>query len=102
MYADIHCHPGTAAYDRVRMADRGKDKLPFDPWHIPQSDLVQQAQGKHTMSYSQCDLAKNTVAGVKLVFAALYPIEKKYFAGVEGGRIGKKMVAEFYRRASAE
>jgi hypothetical protein len=98
MYADIHCHPGTAAYDRMRMADHGKDKTPSDPWGIPQSDLVKQALGKRTIRYSQCDLAKNTAAGVKLLFAALYPIEKKYFSGVEGGRIGKKMVTEFYRR----
>jgi hypothetical protein len=102
MYADIHCHPGTAAYDRARMADHGKDKMPFDPWNIPQSDLVRQVQGKHAVGYSQCDLAKNTIAGVKLQFAALYPIEKKYFAGIDGGRIGMKMVTEFYRRVSGD
>jgi hypothetical protein len=102
MYADIHCHPGTAAYDSLRMGDQGNDMIPFDPWHIPQSDLVRQAQGKRTAGYSQCDLAKDTAAGVKLLFAALYPIEKKYFSGIDGGRIGKKMVAEFYRRVCVD
>jgi hypothetical protein len=97
MYADIHCHPGLSAYDRTRLADRGKDKMPSDPWQIPQSDLTKQSNGKRAFGYSQGDLAKSITAEAKLLFTALSPVEKGFFSGM-GGKVGKKMVAEYYRR----
>lgn len=98
MYADLHCHPAAVAYDETRMAEEGKDKLPFDPWHIPQSDLALQAKGRQPAKYSQCDFAKSTAGGATLLFAALHPIEKGFFCGISGGKMSKKMVGEFYRR----
>ncbi|MEQ8304387.1 MAG: hypothetical protein RIB47_13410 [Cyclobacteriaceae bacterium] len=98
MYADIHCHPAKVAYDSTFMAQDGLDKLPADPWHIPQSNLQDQILGKRAIAYSQCDLAKSTQARVKLMFAALYPIEKGFFYGKPGGRIDKKIMTEYYRR----
>src|SRR6266850_7572723 len=102
MYADLHCHPGAAAYDQTRLAEGGQDKIPFDPWHIPQSNLVNQSKGKRAFGYSQGDLAKSITAGAKLLFTALYPVEKGFFAGLPGGRMGKKKIAEFYRRIQAD
>lgn len=98
MYADLHCHPAAVAYDETRMAEGGKDKLPFDPWHIPQSDLVHQAKATRPAKYSQCDFAKSTAGGATLMFAALHPVEKGFFSGINGGKMSKKMVTEFYRR----
>ncbi len=98
MYADIHCYPGKVAYDTSAMAEDGFDKIPMDPWQIPQSNLKDQAKAKLARDYSQCDLVKSTQARVKLMFASLYPIEKGFFYGINGGRISKKMVGDYFRR----
>ncbi len=102
MYADLHCHPGAVAYDQNRFSGNIKQKLSLDPWHIPQSNLHGQRRGMRATDYSQCDLAKSTKAGVKLMFAALYPIEKGFFAGISGGKMGKKKITEYYRRVATE
>ncbi len=90
--------PAATAYDKARLADRGKDKFPFDPWQIPQSDMVMQSRGKRAFGYSQGDLAKSMMGEAKLLFAALSPPEKGFFSGKHSGQIGKKMIAEFYDR----
>ena len=79
MYADLHCHPGAAAYDQAHPGAGGKDKIPFDPWQIPQSNLINQSRGKSAFGYSQGDLAKSVTAGAKLLFTSLYPVEKGFF-----------------------
>jgi hypothetical protein len=100
MYADLHCHPGKAAYDTF--VDKGLHNDPVNPWHIPQSNLEAQSKGRSTKDYSQCDLAKSTQARVKLMFAALYPIEKGFFYGVKDGPINKPMVCEFFKRVHVD
>lgn len=102
MYADIHCYPGKVAYDSLVMAQDGQDKLPMDPWQIPQSNLHHQVKARQAVEYSQCDLAKSTQARVKLMFAALYPIEKGFFYGVSGGKINKMMIGEYFRKLHFE
>ncbi len=102
MYADLHCHPGAAAYDEAGWEGGLMDTEQFDPWHIPQSNLIKQPKGKRLTGCSQGDLAKSTEAEAKLLFTALYPVEKGFYAGTPGGRMGKKMVAEFYRRIHTE
>lgn len=95
MYADINCHPGKAAYNSF--VENGLPNDPVNPWHIPQSNLEAQSKGRITKDYSQCDLAKSTQARVKLMFAALYPIEKGFFYGLKNG-INKSIVFEFFSR----
>lgn len=99
MYADIHCHHGKAAYNSY--VEKGLINDQVSPWHIPQSNLVAQSKGRTTRDYSQCDLAKSTQARVKLMFAALYPIEKGFFCGVKGGPMTKSLVCEFLRRVQS-
>jgi hypothetical protein len=98
MYADLQCHPGAAAYDRIYPGD------PADahPWRIPQSNLTRQSKGKKAVDYSQGDLAKSISGEAKLLFTALYPAEKGFFAGTQGGRLGKKVIAEFFRRLETD
>ena len=96
MYADLHCHPGKAAYESF--VEQGLIIDPVNPWHIPPSNLEAQSKGRMSKDYSQCDLAKSTQARVKLMFAALYPIEKGFFNGVKDGPINKTMVCEFFTR----
>lgn len=98
MYADIHCYPGKVAYDSQAMALDGRDKEPMDPWQIPQSNLHHQVKALHAVDYSQCDFAKSTQARVKLMFAALYPIEKGFFHGVAGGKIDKLMIGKYFEK----
>ncbi len=96
MYADLQCHPGKAAYDSF--VQDGMDNDPVDPWHIPQSNLEAQSKGKLTKNYSQCDLAKSTLARVKLMFTALYPIEKGFFYGLKDSPINKETVCAFFKQ----
>lgn len=98
MYADIHCYPGKVAYDSQAMTMDDPDQGATDPWNIPQSNLEDQIKGRQATAYSQCDLVKSTHARVKLMFAALYPIEKGFFYGSNGGRITKKIMGEYFRR----
>ncbi len=98
MYADINCYPGKVAYNSSAMALNGVDKSPMDPWQIPQSNLEDQKKGKPTRDYSQCDLVKSAQARVKLMFAALYPIEKGFFHGVDGGHICKEVIGDYFHR----
>lgn len=102
MFADIHCYPGKVAYDSSVMALDGFDKLPMDPWQIPQSNLEGQSRGRQAIDYSQCDLVKSTQARVKLMFASLSPIEKGFLNGSTGGQIDKKIIAEYFRRIHYE
>ncbi|MCB0493678.1 MAG: hypothetical protein KDC93_14825 [Cyclobacteriaceae bacterium] len=102
MYADINCYPGKVAYNSSVMALDGVDKSPMDPWQIPQSNLEDQKRGKQARDYSQCDLVKSTQARVKLMFAALYPIEKGFFYGHSEGRICKKMIGDYFNHIHTE
>lgn len=102
MYADINCYPGKVAYNSAAMAVGGVDKLPMDPWQIPQSNLEGQKKGKSTRDFSQCDLVKSTQARVKLMFAALYPIEKGFFYGNNGGLICKEVISDYFNRLHTE
>ena len=102
MYADIHCYPGKVAYNSSVMALSGLDKMPMDPWQIPQSNLENQVRSKLAKDYSQCDLVKSTQARVKLMFASLYPIEKGFFIGNRGGSICKDMISDYFRRIRSE
>jgi hypothetical protein len=102
MYADINCYPGKVAYNSSVMALDGIDKSPMDPWQIPQSNLEDQKRGKQARDYSQCDLVKSTQARVKLMFAALYPIEKGFFCGHPEGRICKKMIEDYFNHIHTE
>jgi len=102
MYADINCYPGKVAYNSSAMALDGVDRFPMDPWQIPQSNLADQKKGKQARDYSQCDLVKSTQARVKLMFAALYPIEKGFFYGSSGGRICKKMIGDYFHRIHSD
>ncbi|MEP2670830.1 MAG: hypothetical protein ABJH04_17625 [Cyclobacteriaceae bacterium] len=101
MYADINCYPGKVAYNSSAMALNGVDKSPMDPWQIPQSNLEDQKRGKPTRDYSQCDLVKSSQARVKLMFAALYPIEKGFFHGINGGQICKEVIGDYFNRLHA-
>lgn len=88
MYADIHCHPGTSAYDLNRYAQKNPpgDGQPFHPWNIPLSNLKRQLKSKRAFGYTQSDLAKACASNTKLLFAALYPTEKGFFFGIHNGR----------------
>lgn len=98
MYADIHCYPGKVAYNSSVMALDGVDKLPLNPWQIPQSNLEEQKKGRQARDYSQCDLVKSTQARVKLMFASLYPIEKGFFYGNNEGPICKQIIVNYFNR----
>ncbi|MEQ8425515.1 MAG: hypothetical protein RIA63_12450 [Cyclobacteriaceae bacterium] len=101
MYADFHCYPGKVAFDSSLMAGDADNEL-IHPWQIPQSNLRNQAKGGVALEYSQCDLAKSMQAGVKLMFASLYPIEKGFFNGSNKGGINKKIISEYFRRIHLE
>jgi hypothetical protein len=97
MYADLHCHPGSSAYDYNRKNPDG-DGSPFHPWNIPPSNLKRQSKSKRAFGYTQSDLAKSCASNTKLLFAALYPTEKGFFFGSKQGRT-RQDILELHRRA---
>lgn len=101
MYADINCYPGKVAYNSSTITLDGADKFP-DPWQIPQSNLEDQRKRKWARDYSQCDLIKSTQARVKLMFAALYPIEKGFFYGNSKGLVCKQTIENYFSRVHSE
>lgn len=94
-FADLHCHPGSPAYDETRLSSGSPqgDKQPFHPWHIPSSNLKRQAKARRAFGYSQSDLAKSTASQATLLFAALYPTEKGFFFGIKNGRTRADILA---------
>ncbi|WP_020526834.1 hypothetical protein [Flexithrix dorotheae] len=77
--ADLHCHPSGWAFNRMRNTSLELDKEKFHPWTIEQSSLKKQLKGGRAYRYSQCDFGKLVLSGTRLVFGALYPLEKGFF-----------------------
>lgn len=81
IFADLHNHPLARAFNAHRNSPVEINNVDFNGWNIPPSKLKSQARGKRAFAYSQCDLARLTKAGVRLVFASLYPLEKGFVIG---------------------
>ncbi|WP_460577454.1 hypothetical protein [Hymenobacter coalescens] len=80
MFADLHSHPLGRSFNYLRnSASDVAGNADYHGWNIPQSDLRKLARGRRAYAYSQCDLARLTKGGVRLVFASLYPLEKGFF-----------------------
>src|SRR6185503_19973684 len=84
MLADLHCHPATWSFQKLR---NSKDDVnPRNSnWHIwnisrTKKDERKIKKGKRA-SYAQSDFKLLSKGDVRLVFASLYPIEKGFFMG---------------------
>jgi hypothetical protein len=73
-YADIHCHPTLFPFSRKR---GGGNELQTDIWQQEKPSSSQRIS--QIPRYSQCDLTSLAKGKVKLIFAALYPIEQNWF-----------------------
>lgn len=109
MFADLHCHPSNRVFNRVRNSpgDLLEKKTPYNQlpneqtiWFVSPEDV--EAKKKEQMAgfpagmsiYPQCDIASLTNADVRIVFAALYPIEKGFVSGNNKTGIFAPVVSE--------
>ena len=83
-FADLHCHPAFWSFNKIRNSD-----LEFPPdnpgnhiWNIEldQKKLKLMKKGARAI-YSQSDFSSLSKGEVRLVFAALYSMEKGFFMG---------------------
>lgn len=75
IFADLHCHPVHLNFNESQADGNTQSKT---PWDISESKLKKLKKGKRS-GYTQADVAKMIEGGVRLVFAALYPMEQGYF-----------------------
>ncbi|HEX5169292.1 MAG TPA: hypothetical protein VFW11_08960, partial [Cyclobacteriaceae bacterium] len=97
MFADLHCHPSNRMFNALRQSKGDPfEKLPFTSpplrhtlWYqMPEDTKNKQEQIKKAFSgdmaaFPQCDIRSLTDADTRLVFAAIYPLEKGFFMGNE-------------------
>ena len=79
LYSDLHCHPVSWSFNRMRNTKDEKDPKLFHPWNIPESNERKREKGARAYTYSQCDLESLAQSNTRLVFASLYPFEKGFF-----------------------
>lgn len=78
-YADLHLHVHMRSYNNVAI-DRLRDNPKYyHPWTISAGNLKKQGEGKRAFSYNQSNLVLCTNSSTRLVFNALYPIERGFF-----------------------
>jgi len=93
-YADLHCHPHMRSYywlsnHRKKMIKKGW----YHPWTVIISNFKKIGSGKRASGYSQCDYVQLWNSDTRLIFNALYPLEKGFMqsgTGSSGG--GKKFL----------
>lgn len=85
-FADLHCHPTMYPFNRMRnRPNMEADPDMFHPWRMLPSNLRHMERGHRAASYTQSSFAQLTRGNVRLVFAALSPIERGFF-GVGPGQ----------------
>jgi microsomal dipeptidase-like Zn-dependent dipeptidase len=95
MLADLHCHPATWSYQKLRNSRH--DITPRNSeWHIwnvsrTRKDERKIKKGKRA-SYAQSDFKLLSKGDVRLVFASLYPMEKGFFMGNRAKGINANVV----------
>lgn len=87
-FADLHCHPTMYPFNRMRnRPNMEADPDMFHPWRMLPSNLRHMERGYRAASYTQSSFAQLTRGNVRLVFAALSPIERGFFGvGPDGQR----------------
>lgn len=100
MFADVHSHPHSRSYAWRSVLRKKKERDQYHPWKIVLSNDYSEEKGQRATNYGQADLAKIKNGNVRLVFAALYPIERGFFDGTP--EITKETVVEVYEKVEDE
>jgi hypothetical protein len=79
VFADLHCHPVHLNFNKFRARGVENEKT---PWDIRESKIRKIKKATRS-GYTQSDVAKMIVGGVKIVVASLYPLEQGYFMNSE-------------------
>ena len=82
-FADLHCHPAFWSFNKIRNSDLDAPGNPENHiWNIVVDKKKQKLMKKGARAiYSQSDFSSLTRGEVRLVFAALYSMEKGFFMG---------------------
>src|SRR5688572_8054683 len=100
MFADIHTHPHSRTYLWRSALRKKKDREDHHPWKIVISVNGAEEKGQRASNYGQADMAKLKNGNVRLVFAALYPMERGFFDGTP--EFSKETVVEVYEKVEDE
>ncbi len=80
-FADLHCHPHMRSFNWFRDSKIEKTVDKYHPWHIISSNPHKMLKSKRAAAYSQSDLIKLQNGNMRLLFVALYPLEKGWVTG---------------------
>lgn len=98
-YADLHLHVHMRSYNNVAIDQYRDNPKYFHPWTISAGNLKKQGKGKRAFSYNQSNLVLCTNSNTRLVFNALYPIERGFF--ITGRTLGPADIAQIAEYLSA-
>ena len=79
MFADLHSHPTLYSFNRIRNSRHEQEPDHYQPWNVSPSDVKDMARGARGSTYAQSDVGKMTLAGLRLCFASITPIEAGFF-----------------------
>lgn len=89
-FADLHCHPvGRLMMEKSVLNPRKFSKKNSHPFNIPKSKIRSMAKGNRAGKYTQSDFPKLLAGNVKLVFAALYPLEQGIVCSQKQNKLGR-------------
>lgn len=86
MLADLHCHPATWSFQKLRNSPQDIEINPGSTdWHIWNISRTAKEERKirkgKRANYAQSDFKLLSKGDVRLVFASMYPMEKGFFMG---------------------
>ncbi|CAA6820029.1 MAG: Unknown protein [uncultured Aureispira sp.] len=80
MFADLHCHAHMRSYMCLRQKrSKYENKEMYHPWTVIATNMSRLKNVDRAAGYSQSDLVTLWNGGSRLVWNALYPIEKGFF-----------------------
>ncbi|BDS12058.1 amidohydrolase family protein [Aureispira anguillae] len=102
MFADLHCHAHMRSYLCLRQKRKKyEEKGMYHPWTIVATNMARLKNVDRAAGYSQSDLVALWNGGSRLVWNALYPIEKGFFKTAKRPSGGKyQMIRKVLRVAT--
>ncbi|GAB2488636.1 amidohydrolase family protein [Algoriphagus taiwanensis] len=117
MFADLHCHPSNRIFNSLRQSkndpfkDFNEDNVVLENllieqtlWHQTPEDTKKKKKQLEKgftgdmANFPQCDIKSLTDSNTRIVFAAIYPLEKGFFLGNKKKGISAKSLTSLISR----
>jgi microsomal dipeptidase-like Zn-dependent dipeptidase len=90
MFADLHCHAHMRSYLCLLQQREKMEALDqYHPWTVIASNISRLKNVDRAAGYSQSDLVALWNSGSRLIWNALYPIERGFFMTLQEPTVGK-------------